>query len=38
VQLKTVKGSENVADHLTKPKAREEIEAVLKGVRAEFRD
>ena len=38
VQLKTVKGSENVADHLTKPKTREEIEALLKGVGAEFRE
>ena len=38
VQLKTVKGSENVADHLTKQKTREEIEALLKGVGAEFRE
>ena len=37
VQLRTVKGTENVADHLTKPKTREEVEALLRGVGAEFR-
>jgi hypothetical protein len=38
VQLKTVKGTENVTDHLTKPKTREEVEVVLRNVGAEFWD
>jgi hypothetical protein len=38
VQLKTVRGRENVADHLTEPKTREEVEGVLRNVGAEFRD
>ena len=38
VQLNTVKGTENVADYLTKPKTREEVEEVLRNVGAEFRD
>ena len=38
VQLKTVKGSENVADHLTKPKTKEEVEVVQRNVGAEFRN
>ena len=38
VQLKTVRGEENVADHLTKPKTRADIEELLKTVGAEFRD
>ena len=38
VKLKTVKGEENVADHLTKPKARKEVEELLMKVGAEFRD
>ena len=38
VKLKTVRGEENVADHLTKPKTRSDIEELLKTVGAEFRD
>ena len=38
VKLKTVWGEENVADHLTKPKTRADIEELLKTVGAEFRD
>ena len=38
VKLKTVKGEEYVADHLTKPKTRGEIEDLLGKVGAEFRD
>ena len=34
VQLKTVKATENVADNLTKPKTREEVEVVLRNVGA----
>ena len=36
VKLKTVKGSENVADHLTKPKSKAEVEELLQKVGAEF--
>ena len=36
VQLKTVRGTENVADHLTKPKTRQEVKVVLRNVGAEF--
>ena len=38
VQLKTVKETENAADHLTKPKCREEVEVVLRNVGSEFHD
>ena len=38
VKLKRVLGSENVADHLTKPKTKAEIEGLLARVGAEFRD
>ena len=38
VKLKTIRGEENVADHLTKPKTRADIEELLKTVGAEFRD
>ena len=38
IQLKTVKGNENIADHLTKPKSRAEVEALLERVRGEFHD
>ena len=38
VKLKMVRGEENVADHLTKPKTRADIEELLKTVGAEFRD
>ena len=37
IQLKTVRGDENIADHLTKPKNRVEVEAMLLKVGAEFR-
>ena len=37
IQLKTVRGNENVADHLTKPKSRAEIEALLERVGGELR-
>ena len=37
VQLGTVKGTENVADHLMKPKTREELVEVLRRVGAELR-
>jgi hypothetical protein len=37
IQLKTVRGNENVADHLTKPKSRAEIETLLERVGGEFR-
>ena len=36
VKLKTVKGNENVADHLTKLKSKAEVEASLRKVGAEF--
>ena len=38
VKLRTVPGSENVADHLTKPKTKVEVEGLLAKVGAEFRD
>ena len=38
VQLKTVKGKENVADHFTKPTSRAEVEALLERVGGEFCD
>ena len=38
VKLKTVRGTENVADHLTKPKSKVEIEELLKKVGAEFEE
>ena len=38
VKLKTVRGTENVADHLTKPKTKAEMEELLKKVGAEFED
>ena len=38
VRLRTVKGEDNVADHLTKPKTRGEVEKLLESVGAEFRD
>ena len=38
VEIKKVRGEENVADHLTKPKTRKEIEEKLRKVGAEFRD
>ena len=38
VQLQTVRGEENVADHLTKPKNHTDVEDLLKTVGAEFRD
>ena len=37
VKLKTVWGEANVAEHLTKPKNRADIEELLKTLRAEFR-
>ena len=36
MKLKTVKGNENVADHLTKPKSKAEVEELLRKVGAEF--
>ena len=36
IQLKTVKGKENVADLLTKPKSRAEVEVLLERVGGEF--
>ena len=38
VKLKTVRGDENVADHLTKPKNRAEIEQLLEKVGAEYEE
>ena len=38
VKLKTVRGTENVADHLTKPKTKAEMEELLKKVGAEFEE
>ena len=38
VKLKTVRGTENVADHLTKPKTKAEMEELLKNGGAEFED
>ena len=38
MKLKTVKGTENVADHLTKPKSKAEVEELLKKVGAEFEE
>ena len=38
VKLRTVRGDENVADHLTKPKTRAEVEWLLEKVGAEFRE
>jgi hypothetical protein len=37
ILLKTVRGEENVADHLTKPKSRVEVEELLRRVGGEFR-
>ena len=36
VKLKTVQGDENVADHLTEPKTRADIEEFSEKVGAEF--
>ena len=36
VKLKTVKGNEKVADHLTKPKNKAEVEELLRKVGSEF--
>ena len=36
VKLRTVKGNENVADHLTKPKSMAQVEEMLRNVGAEF--
>ena len=36
VKLKTVRGNENVGDHLTKPKSKAEVEELLRNVGAEF--
>ena len=36
VKLKTVKGNENVAEHLTEPKSKAEVEELLRKVGAEF--
>ena len=38
VKLKTVRSTENVADHLTKAKSKVEIEELLKKVGAEFEE
>ena len=38
VKLKTVRSTENVADHLTKPKSKVEIEELLKKDGAEFEE
>ena len=38
VKLKTVRGTENVADHLTKPKSKAEVEELLRKVGAEFEE
>ena len=38
LKLKTVRGTENVADHLTKPKSKVEIEELLKKVGAKFEE
>jgi hypothetical protein len=38
VRLRTVKGEDNVADHLAQPKTRGEVEKLLESVGAEFRD
>ena len=35
-KLKTVKGTENVSDHLTKPMCKAELEELLEKVAAEF--
>ena len=37
-KLKTVRGTEKVADHLKKPKSKVEIEELLKKVGAEFEE
>ncbi len=37
IQLKTVRGEENVADHLTKPKSQVEVEGQLRKIGGEFR-
>ena len=37
IQIKKVKGEENVADHLTKPKARAEVEDLIRLAGGEFR-
>jgi hypothetical protein len=37
ILLKTVRGEENVADHLTKPKSRVEVEELLRRIGGEFR-
>ena len=36
MKLQTVKGNANVADHLTKPKSKAEVEELLRKVGAEF--
>ena len=38
LKLKTVRGTENVADHLTKPKSKVEIEELLKKIGAKFEE
>ena len=38
IQLNTVKGNENIAHDLTKPKSCAEVEALLERVGGEFRD
>ena len=38
VKLKTVRSTENVADQLTKPKSKVEIEELLKKVGAKFEE
>ena len=37
IQFEKVTGDENIADHLTKPKSRVEVEAMLMKAGAEFR-
>ena len=38
IQLKTVKSNENIANRLTKPKSRAEVEALLERMGGEFRN
>ena len=38
VKLKTVRSTENVADHLTKPKSKVEIESCSRRSGAEFEE
>ena len=38
VQLKAVRGEDNEADHLTKPKNRADVEDLMKTVGVEFRE